>query len=111
MSIGHTPAPWREEDGYIYGMEDGEEVMICQATEPGYALTEYDAANMPFIVKACNAYDDLVAALQALVDECDTNYTMGDDAGEAAAMERAHDLLTRLAGLPHHDGKPKQEPA
>ena len=51
---GHTSAPWRCDDGVIYGLEGGEEVAVAYATrDASDALTEFDLHNIPRIV-ACD---------------------------------------------------------
>lgn len=58
--IGHTRAPWRHEDGVIYGFEDGEEVVIAYATQdPSDGLTEFDLQNIPRIVACVNACEGI----------------------------------------------------
>lgn len=63
MSKQHTPLPWAEQE-MPHGRndritaDDGEGTVICEFP---YGLD----ANAAFIVQACNAHDDLVAALTA----------------------------------------------
>lgn len=49
----HSDLPWRHEGGFQVWTEDGDIVAHCDRSK--------DAA---FIVKACNAHDKLVAALE-----------------------------------------------
>ena len=62
----HTPTPWRADRGWVM-KADGELIAHCgenfQASE--------DAA---FIVGACNAHADLVAALRGCVDALNADY-------------------------------------
>lgn len=67
----HTEGPWTEQDGQIYGEQDGETVLICDVS-PGYgddempALTEFDVANARLIASA----PDLLAALEYALSLC-----------------------------------------
>jgi hypothetical protein len=79
----HTPTPWRaadsDEHGYsveadeLYGVlswqgiagADGE--IVALALEEGGFSTPTMDANISFIVRACNAHDQLVAACRAYV--------------------------------------------
>lgn len=53
----HTPGPYRYDDtwGIVYG-DDDKEMAACHSNK----------ADAAFIVRACNAHDDLLAALEAL---------------------------------------------
>ena len=79
METKHTPTPWTVED------PTGTGLVIVQANLPTYhwafiatvdtdmdATTQIDhpvmEANAEFIVRACNAHDDLLAALTKLKD-------------------------------------------
>lgn len=57
----HTPTPWRSKPSvpYIYGAAGG------------HAAEARNPANRAFIVRACNAHDDLVAALTVMIDAYD----------------------------------------
>jgi hypothetical protein len=57
---GHTSAPWRCDDGVIYGLEGGEEVAVAYATrDASDALTEFDLHNIPRIVACVNACEGI----------------------------------------------------
>ena len=58
--MSHTPTPWDRDEGdfTIYSLEDSSE--IASMTSDDAVL---DDANAAFIVRACNSFDDLVAAL------------------------------------------------
>jgi hypothetical protein len=74
MTIQHTPTPWRNIDGIIYGHDDhsvGETHFIRQPKQVGMPLNGEGVFkhNAAFIVKACNQHDMLVEAIQfALTD-------------------------------------------
>lgn len=60
---GHTSAPWRFEDGVIYGLEGGEEVAVAYATRDATdGLTEFDLHNIPRIVACVNACEGIETA-------------------------------------------------
>lgn len=64
METGHTATPYEVRPTPAYDAvysEDG--VLICFA-----AMSEKARKNAKFIVRACNNFDPLVEALQALVD-------------------------------------------
>jgi chromosome segregation ATPase len=96
-STKHTPGPWftkRQGFSTVYveaRLRDGwiQEVAACGPTEAG---AEQQEANAAFIVRACNAYDGLVADNAALREDL-------NDArrGQKAATEDARDLDEQLA--------------
>jgi hypothetical protein len=69
----HTPLPWRFGDNvgkrptweYVEG-QDGQAICLIGQTSDG-------EANAAFIVRACNAHEDLVAALSELVELLEDN--------------------------------------
>jgi hypothetical protein len=70
----HTPTPWQVE-GSIYehmaaGIRGGSNRAIAQVWKGPRGH-----ANAEFIVRACNAHDDLVAALKAIVDHNEASYS------------------------------------
>ena len=72
MNTKHTPTPWhvgmRAAERIVY---DGTGWAVANATiyhaehEGGQTL-----ANAAFIVRACNAHDDLLAALETIANQC-----------------------------------------
>ena len=59
-----TPGPWYEaKTGNHQGL------VISEQTGANIAVT-YDATDAPFIVRACNSYDDLLAALKDVAACC-----------------------------------------
>ena len=68
----HTKLPWRIERVSRFGEYDvlganGEQVAACYVTDGADEPEEYPSeANAAFIVKACNAHEALVKALQDL---------------------------------------------
>lgn len=65
MSNKHSPGPWRQEDGRVYGPNPdlvGEEVLICDTAPANVSLTEYDEANANLMAVA----PELLAELKRL---------------------------------------------
>jgi len=66
----HTPTPWHTGEGkaerIIYAA-DG--FAVADATVFHGLHVESPTANAAFIVRACNAHDELVAALKGLLDD------------------------------------------
>lgn len=57
MDAKHTPTPWTFSAGYIRNADT--RIVVCRSVfNDGQALADID-----FIVRACNAHDDLVATL------------------------------------------------
>jgi hypothetical protein len=77
----HTPGPWE-----IIAMPDGQSDIIGVA-ETGERICEFpygftdekEAADAAFIVRACNAHDELLAVAQMALDLC-ANMNWNDDA-------------------------------
>ncbi len=65
----HTNLPWSvESDGISLTMCDQ---CVATAIAPDGASMDEQRANAAFIVRACNAYADLVAALEEIVARAD----------------------------------------
>jgi len=59
--------PWHHGNGYIIRDANNDPVANCHYTEPqSLILQEHQLANAEFIVRACNAYDDMLEALKAI---------------------------------------------
>jgi hypothetical protein len=72
---GHTPLPWTVQsndpygDVYVYGRgrkQGRHKQLVAQVWSGVDRSTEVATANADFIVLACNAHDELVAALRGL---------------------------------------------
>jgi hypothetical protein len=96
MSSAHTPTPWHDNgDGLIYGQpaegQDGApfiaDVIAASDRAALSILTDRERANASFIVRACNAYDGILAALQsaAVAMECSESPFMHNEAEKARA--------------------------
>lgn len=84
--MNHTPMPWKA----IYhkvgnDVQHGLAGFSIQAKEKGIAYNIAQEENAEFIVRACNAYEDLVEALKAICNDesqivkfvCDGEYRKG----------------------------------
>lgn len=105
-TAAHTPTPWRTDgDGQAFGpnpefdpsdMQSHEEILICDAAPDNSALTEYDQANMDFIVRAANCHADLVSACQELVTWAESCSTAADRTpGHWPMFDRARAVLEK----------------
>lgn len=77
--VGHTPGPWKSEkqgrrhwailcDSSLLDDSRRTEI-IAEIEDPvGYMSAEENAANAEFIVRAVNAYDELLAACRSLIE-------------------------------------------
>jgi hypothetical protein len=117
--VDHTPTPWayrpnkHDDWGWIRGPvmggeETGELVAIarCWTTQADMdahrqAKTDPYEPNAAYIVKACNAFPDLVKALEQIA--AIENKEFGPDWEEIEeARKIAHDVLGRVKGAPDH---------
>jgi hypothetical protein len=64
----HTATPWAVEDN---GNEYWPDINAKDADGDSVTIATVGRANAEFIVRACNAHDDLVKALQELVASAD----------------------------------------
>ena len=92
----HTPGPWSIEnfspDHLEIGNYEGENCQaICQVLYYG-ASDAIDEANADFIIGACNAHDDLLAALIRMVAE---NEPAAEDSPRRAGYEQAQAAITK----------------
>lgn len=101
----HTPTPWELNINSrypIYSQHTREDVRhICSIVQNETTTAEEKDANLEFIVRACNAHDELVAALkectEALQAELGLDERYKIEAIQDEALERAEQLLKRLA--------------
>jgi hypothetical protein len=87
----HTPLEWRTADNSIHAGEGAESVMIATLYETEYHRDGQPIAGVPsheemeantrFIVSACNAHDDLLAALKQVTEQLHI-YLEGDPSNE-----------------------------
>lgn len=65
----HTPTPWRFDDNHMYVYCGDHVIVTCNdpSTAVGGLSAEEIEANAEFIVRACNAHDDLLTACEAVV--------------------------------------------
>jgi hypothetical protein len=118
QAITHSPTPWQDNDaGLIYGQVSGDDdeapfvADVCNNPGSG-EYTEQEQANAAFIVRACNAHSELLAALQSLVAMIDP-YSLDKQGREAranalraiwkATPQRATDRPGDQAALMHEE--------
>ena len=86
METKHTPTPWKAEKGRTVMHVTGQHFGVCQISTTGYRgdtpedkrmYAERAEANAAFIVRAVNAHDELVAALED-VRAYAADFTHGD---------------------------------
>lgn len=63
----HSPLPWTHSGIHIASLSLGRDVLVASAR---YSSATFDEAraNAEFIVRACNAHDDLLAACKKVVE-------------------------------------------
>jgi len=65
----HTPGPWNYSSGMVWAGR-GEEIAIARAARDDEATSPCERdANAKYIVRACNAHDDLMEALRDLLHQ------------------------------------------
>ena len=85
-----TPGPWGTKEGMIYSESDqsGKTIAFCD-----------NKANADFIVRACNAHDDLMEAchqMWAALDERILNASKGSSVKEA--LEKIKQAISKAEG-------------
>jgi hypothetical protein len=89
----HAPTPWKiEAKKRPYGSEGSYNIAFCGDISDGigYIGQIYNRANAAFIVRACNAHDDLLAACKALVEYRDRAGALGFQ------LEKADDYINQI---------------
>jgi len=61
----HTPVPWEVEDDVIVDPITKKVIVNCCETDYSSVINE---ANARFIVRACNSYEELLAALKQIAN-------------------------------------------
>jgi len=100
-TAGHTPTPWEAE---IYGMNDGRGRVYVVGPDgwdktPVCCCYENDSrnineANAAFIVRAANAHDDLVAALEMVQEQLIGHMTGAWPGTMSITARRVNDAIT-----------------
>ena len=90
----HSPTPWRlhvGKHGECSVWPDDKQMAICALNiEPKLGIGAAEArANAEFIVRACNAHDDLLAGLESLLFRFEL--VCGDDSGIDPADQKRID--------------------
>lgn len=90
----HTPGPWRVDPKAITrvvaGANDTVAVTGCQSD-----LIDEWPPNAEFIVRACNAHDEMLAALQELLECADAECVSGSS---HEPIERARAVIAKATG-------------
>ena len=81
LVAGHTPIPWRVEDGtHLIWSDNAYDpgtncvgCVVARGAQPfswkgSRPTADEQDANVAFIVRACNSHDDLLSALEEIVD-------------------------------------------
>ena len=97
METSHTPGPWKQHatPGKIYASvrgADGRCVADCGSRSDVIAQ-----ANAEFIVRACNAHDDLLEALEACERALDEAYFAEPDGCGCLACESLRKARAAIA--------------
>lgn len=92
MTTPHTPTPWK--DGPVFGTE-GRAVFYQDTTKPGKWQRRLDKAggifsleDAAFIVRACNAHEELLAALKRALPWVKDHAHDWDDGPPVGAREQ-----------------------
>jgi hypothetical protein len=78
QTANHARLPWEDNDaGLIYGQVSGDDdaaPFVCDVCDSPLEYTEQEKANAAFIVRACNAHQDMAEALKDSIQcfECST---------------------------------------
>ena len=100
----HAPLPWEQNDaGLIYGQTIGDDDeapfiadVIADRERAAFGiLTDVERANANFIISACNSHHELIAALEAFVDDIDGHF--GEVPEDCDAYHMATAILARLS--------------
>lgn len=93
----HTPTPWHTQRGEIVGNGD----LVASTVFHGQELNALDEANAAFIVRACNAHDELVDMAELLVRTLDYHISRdqknGDEEGARLKMVTRNQVQIVLA--------------
>lgn len=98
MTTNHTPTPWEIREHNYGNVRGAHGLFMVGNNAPiadgiyGRNISEADA-NADFIVKACNAHDDLVAVLEKITDEMTRLNTVMKE-----TWEEAQSLLAKARG-------------
>jgi hypothetical protein len=92
MSTKHTPGPWAFRHGSIVAWFEDRHIRLADI--PDHDDNEQNA-NGEFIVRACNAHDGLLAALQRMVEVFD-----GPGGTDSPACVAARAAIARAEGQP-----------
>ena len=107
--MAHTPTPWTYRfrlRGTTIEPLDGDKQLAIVASTPGIGNLDTNAA---FIVQACNAHEELLAACRNALDAL---YLMGDDESHLAYRQAAvKELEAAIAKAQQQEQEQEQEAA
>lgn len=95
MSAAHTPGPWtvREQgDANSYALLTANGHWLISFLQNGELMTATQRANAEFIVRACNAHDELLSALQEMLATVAGQY---DSARHCRAVDAARAAIAK----------------
>lgn len=97
--MSHSPTPFRITPASPKFVSDAGGVIVAQSMV--HALTPYDQAveNAAFIVKACNAHDELVAAIKALRAAALEEKPYSKAVHMASALDISYHALAKVGAL------------
>ena len=102
MDTKHTPTPWRRVENIVCGPSDGytDNIAAC-----AHRIDADQITNAAFIARACNAHDDLVAALvrllratEADVEQCPEMDVLTAFETNSQAIQQARAALAKARG-------------
>jgi hypothetical protein len=108
MTTPHTPTPWYTNDyGLIYGepAEDQDEapfvadVIADRECAAFGIMPDTERANIAFIVRACNAHDEFIAALKLALQALNTAPRYRVDDTDSYRIASAIEAALRQAGV------------
>lgn len=97
MNAQHTPTPWTADDGAVWYGDRPIRVLIADCSPAGG--NDHAIGDATFIVRACNAHDELVAALReiAQMQPGQPKLDMSAKVGDANAVAFDYQRIARAA--------------
>lgn len=86
METKHTPTPWSGNGTQIVGVDNGYDVHIASVLQK---------SDRDFIVRACNAHEELVAILAEIIEPPPQGW---DLLSAATLMDTARNVLAKARG-------------
>lgn len=96
MSAQHTPTPWADATpSMMVTSATGKTVAMVYGDDPACVADDRARANAAFIVRACNAHDHLVAALERTLSWL-SSYPAEAALGKEGPYEQARAALAKV---------------